>query len=68
MDVFGETRKLVSYSVDPAVAQMVGENTALVLQQAYDRTCVYWLIYCMQQLNPEKRPVDDMTDEEVRAL
>lgn len=67
-DVFGDTREIVSYSVDPAVAQTAGEGTALVLQQAYDRVCVYQLIYCMQQLNPDQRSVDEMTDEEVRAL
>ena len=67
-DIFGETRTITTYSVNPAVAEMVGETTASVLLQAYDRACVYQLIYCMKQLNPEGLSADELTDEEVRAL
>ena len=68
VDIFGETRTITRYTVDPAVAQMVGDSTSLVLQQAYDRVCVYQLIYCMKLLNPENRPVEELSDEEIRAL
>lgn len=67
-DVLGETRTRYTYSLRPSIASLVGDSTAEVLAQAYDRACVYRFIYCMQQLSTGDTSLDDMDDEGVRAL
>lgn len=64
-DVLGEKRTRTIYSLDPQIAALVGENTAKVLQQCYERACVYRLIYCLNQIDPGERSVDDLSDEEI---
>ena len=52
LDVLGERRVVRSYSLNPSVASIVGESTAQVLTQAYERACFYQFVYCMEQLKP----------------
>ena len=53
--VLGEVITVTDYSVSNAVASIVGETTAHVLQTAYDRLCAYQFVSVMEQLNPDKR-------------
>lgn len=68
VDYLGEKREVYLYSLNPSVAASVGEGTSFVLEQAYDRVCFYQFVYCMRQLNPDHRAVEEMTDEEIRSL
>ena len=67
-DVLGERRIRRIYSLQPAIAFLVGESTAEVLSLAYDRACVYRFIYCMQQLTSQEASLDDMDDLMVRSM
>lgn len=51
-DLFGESRSVSSYLVSGQVSAMVGEATASVLQQAYDRLCVYQLLAAVRGIFP----------------
>ncbi len=53
--VLGEVITVTDYSVSNAVASIVGETTAHVLQTAYDRLCAYQFVSVMEQLNPDKK-------------
>ena len=66
-DVLGEKRTRTIYSLNPQIAALVGENTAKVLQQCYERACVYRLIYCLNLIDPGERSVGDLSDEEILA-
>lgn len=69
-DVLGEVREQQTYALRPAVRSLVGDSTAQVLEEAYDRACVYRLIYCVQQLDTaagETAP-DALDELTVRAL
>ena len=68
VDVLGERRRVQLYTVKPQVAQLVGEATTVVLGQAYDRACVYQLIYHVLQIDPEKRPVSDLDEETFTSM
>lgn len=68
VDVLGERRKVQLYTVKPQVAQIVGEATTVVLGQAYDRACVYQLIYNILQIDPEKRPVSELGEETFASM
>lgn len=67
-DVLGERRTRRIYSLQPAIASLVGESTAEVLSLAYDRACVYRFIYCMQQLTSQETSLDDMDDLTLRSM
>ena len=58
LDVLGERRVVRSYSLNPSVASIVGEGTAQVLTQAYERACFYQFVYCMEQLKPGNMTVE----------
>ena len=66
-DVLGEKRTRTVYSLTPQIAALVGESTAKVLQQCYERACVYRLIYCLNRIDPGERSVEDLSDEEILA-
>ena len=60
VDMIGEVRTQYAYSLKGSVAAVVGEDYAPILAQAYDRVCVYQLIYLMQQLNPDGLSVKEL--------
>ena len=66
-DVLGEKRTRTVYSLTPQIAALVGESTAKVLQQCYERACVYRLIYCLNRIDPGERSVADLSDAEILA-
>lgn len=51
-DFFGASRTVTTYAVKSRVAAMTGDATATVLQQAYDRLCVYQFINAVRQIFP----------------
>jgi multidrug efflux pump subunit AcrA (membrane-fusion protein) len=51
-DFFGASRTVTTYAVKSRVAAMTGNATATVLQQAYDRLCVYQFINAVRQIFP----------------
>ncbi len=51
-DFFGASRTVTAYAVKSRVAAMTGSATATVLQQAYDRLCVYQFINAVRQIFP----------------
>ncbi len=57
-DVLGEKRVWTVYTLKKEVADVVGESAADVLSQAYNRACVYQLIYLMGQLETGAAPGD----------
>ena len=51
-DFFGASRTVTAYAVKSRVTAMTGSATATVLQQAYDRLCVYQFINAVRQIFP----------------
>ena len=52
-DLYGEHVVVTSYVVSEEVREQVGDATATVLQEAYDRLSAYHFIHTMLTLNPE---------------
>lgn len=67
-DVLAERRMWTVYSLTPEVASVVGESTEKVLEQAYNRACVYQLIYVMNQIDPDGRDPEELDEESLRLL
>lgn len=56
IDLFGENVIVTSYTVSPEVRSQVGDATAQVMQDAYDRLCAFHFIWSVQSLNPTGMP------------
>ena len=52
-DLFGDAVIVTEYLVSEDVTEQVGDATAKVLQEAYDRLCAYHFINTMLELNPD---------------
>lgn len=66
IDVYGNHRTLVGYTLDPNIAVQTGDATASVLATAYDRLTVYKFICRMQELNPDGRSFEEFSLEELK--
>ena len=55
VDMYGDTRTVENYYVNDTVLSQVGESTASVLQQAYDRLTAYQFISALYTLNPSQQ-------------
>ena len=62
-DLFGDSVIVTAYSVSDNVISQVGDATAKVMQQAYDRLCAYHFIHSVMSLNPEGMPSSAITPE-----
>lgn len=67
-DVFGQSRTVTVYQVSGEVSYMVGDATSSVLQQAYNRLCVYQFISAVRQIFPgQSGPSTDYDYQTVSA-
>lgn len=68
-DFFGQSRTVTVYQVSGMVRAMTGDPTADVLEDAYERLCVYQFINAVRQIYPgQTGPSDDYDYDSVNAV